>query len=129
MPIKGLGAIDLAIEQVSELADELEREVLATAPTLVRLTKQTHRREQDPYGQPWKPRKGTYGWPINDRTGRLLASYRRQAHGDRVTIRNTAPHASFVNDERQLLPDDELPDVWLATVEQAVAKMLKRRFK
>jgi hypothetical protein len=88
----------------------------------------TFHNESNPDGKKWKKRKNEYDHPINYAGGALDSSRKVEVLKNAIRISYDTDYSKYVNNIRQLVPDD-VPEDWLVIVEQELQKSLDKRFK
>lgn len=109
-------------DELDSLAEDLIETLLETGVGLIDEVKAANHKQQSPDGKPWKKRQKAYPWPINNKTGKLLNSYKAtpNSNTNTIAIQNTAAYAGYVNDVRPLLPDTEVPPKWIEQLDEAL---------
>lgn len=109
-------------EALDSLTEEMIEALLEAGDDIIKALEETHKAERDPDGNPWKQRKKAYPWPINNKTGELLNSYKAvpNTNTKSISIQNTAAYAGYVDNVRKILPDGDIPVRFTKELQEAL---------
>lgn len=118
--------IDDLIKDLNNLTSDLTEQILETKDELLKEVTKTHKQERDPFGKAWIPREQEQLWPILNKSGNLLNSYKAfKKDKNKIVITNEAEYAAAQDFKRKLLPETDIPDSWFQEIEKAIDEYIK----
>ena len=105
--IEGFEMLEALETKLQEVASDQTRDQMleAVGAKCLELVQEGFNKEQDPYGEAWKPRKhDKRGHRILDDSGTMKSSYSVDVASDGVAISNSAPYSAYHQDGTTTMP-------------------------
>jgi phage gpG-like protein len=126
-----------AIKQLGDITDILKREYSSISKDLIAEAKKTYHKEENPYGEAWPARKHNKPWPILNKTGNMLKSFKGHPRKDGYLLTNQAAYSGYHQfgtknmAQRLFLPEASrgIPKSWQKLIQKKLNAALRKRLQ